>query len=889
MTENCFVVELDGTICQGYGVRVTQEKLAKLLKIPIEQAAQLLGGRPTQIKQGIDLATAEKYKAAVEKTGAGCRIRNISIASNDIHEQDIELPCIESSISGSASTSNDIHEQDIELLRDEAQRLVTLELDILGKMLEEPGVIAAAQAGQSQTFDRSSTSKDIEILTGEQTKLNRLEMVLAVVGIMKSGKSTTINAIVGTEVLPNRDRPMTALPTLITHTPGQFEPLLEFKNNLPIEKLMGELRQVIVLPKNRERLKNLLAKDPTMKDDMKKLLNMIENQGKFEQRYQGAEPICGFLKSLNDLVRLCTTLTVDFPFSDYNKIHELPVIKIEFVNLPKAHQAKGTLTLLDTPGPNESGQPHLEKMMQEQLAKASAVLAILDFTQLKSDSDLKVREALKEIVNVSEGRLYALVNKFDQHSSKSDPEATIKKFVADTLMEGLIGDESVFPVSSKRGYLANRAKHELSMHQKLPVPDPEGKDWVSDFGKEVFGLFQWESQITDVEAVKKGAQLLWERSQFDAPLKNVIHSAQACASVFAVESASAKLHKMAVNIENFLDTHINGVTKTTQELNSQIKALEQDMIRINNCENDAENNSEKMLDDFEKSNKSSFDRANKTMLDELDRSIREKYHHAVQGAGQQKTNDNNLIIFSDEKEAGKLIEVIKKDFSLKFNTTVSTVKKAMKDNLDKFQSNFSDKLVSDAKIIMDLIEERMVKDGFSISLPVPDASLLRLNFSGADMLGNLISEKTKIVTQIRYKQGFVGWVCQKLKTSQLGKENYDVEEPYFEINIGQIKHSIEENLGTTYKKIDEATAEQIRKPLRNLIRNFFVAFKKNVEQLRGDLQQVIKNKQNKKEEQEALAKRFTVIKRNIINVRTDCSGLLKQVQERLPSNMERQT
>lgn len=59
------------------------------------------------------------------------------------------------------------------------------------------------------------------MLNNELRKISRLEMVLAIVGTMKAGKSTTINAIVGTEVLPNRNRPMTALPTLIRHTPGQ--------------------------------------------------------------------------------------------------------------------------------------------------------------------------------------------------------------------------------------------------------------------------------------------------------------------------------------------------------------------------------------------------------------------------------------------------------------------------------------------------------------------------------------------------------------------------------------------------------------------------------------------------------------------------------------------
>ncbi len=59
------------------------------------------------------------------------------------------------------------------------------------------------------------------MLNNELRKISRLEMVLAIVGTMKAGKSTTINAIVGTEVLPNRNRPMTALPTLIRHMPGK--------------------------------------------------------------------------------------------------------------------------------------------------------------------------------------------------------------------------------------------------------------------------------------------------------------------------------------------------------------------------------------------------------------------------------------------------------------------------------------------------------------------------------------------------------------------------------------------------------------------------------------------------------------------------------------------
>lgn len=71
------------------------------------------------------------------------------------------------------------------------------------------------------------------MLQAELRKTTQQEMVVAIVGTMKARKSTTINAIVGKEVLPNRNRPMTALPTLIRHTPGQKEPVLHFTHAGP--------------------------------------------------------------------------------------------------------------------------------------------------------------------------------------------------------------------------------------------------------------------------------------------------------------------------------------------------------------------------------------------------------------------------------------------------------------------------------------------------------------------------------------------------------------------------------------------------------------------------------------------------------------------------------
>ncbi len=143
-------------------------------------------------------------------------------------------------------------------------------------------------------------------------------------------------------------------------------------------------------------------------------------------------------------MRLSKALGVDFPFAAYAAIEHIPVIEVEFVHLAGLENYPGQLAILDTPGPNEAGQPHLQKMLNEQLARASAVLAVMDYTQLKSISDEEVRQAIAAVGKSVP--LYALVNKFDQ---KRPATATMKnrfaRCISGTLMNGSITPGQIFP------------------------------------------------------------------------------------------------------------------------------------------------------------------------------------------------------------------------------------------------------------------------------------------------------------------------------------------------------------------------------------------------------------------------------------------------------------
>src|SRR5699024_8193293 len=103
-----------------------------------------------------------------------------------------------------------MHTQTIFELSQEAERLLQLALQNLDALKSMPiaalDSTTAAITGVSNNvlplhFSTRGVETQLSMLNNELLKITRLEMVLAIVGTMKAGKSTTINAIVGTEVL----------------------------------------------------------------------------------------------------------------------------------------------------------------------------------------------------------------------------------------------------------------------------------------------------------------------------------------------------------------------------------------------------------------------------------------------------------------------------------------------------------------------------------------------------------------------------------------------------------------------------------------------------------------------------------------------------------------
>ncbi|WP_336996407.1 clamp-binding protein CrfC [Leclercia sp. UBA7405] len=721
-----------------------------------------------------------------------------------------------------------MHTQTIFELSQEAERLLQLSLQNLETLKAMPVAVmdstTTALTGESNNvlplhFSARGLDAQQSMLNNELRKITRLEMVLAIVGTMKAGKSTTINAIVGTEVLPNRNRPMTALPTLIRHTPGQKEPVLNFSHVAPIDTLIKQLQ---IKLSNCDRGK--LAQQLEIDKDMNALLGRIEKGEAFEKRYLGAQPIFYCLKNLNDLVRLSQALETDFPFSEYAAIEHIPVIEVEFVHLAGLDAHLGHLTLLDTPGPNEAGQPHLQKMLAEQISRASAVLAVMDYTQLKSISDEEVRQAIS-----AAGRsvpLYALVNKFDQKDRNSDDEEQVRAMISGTLMKGYISPGQIYPVSSMWGYLANRARHELDQRGKLP--DHQSQRWVQDFAEAALGRRWRTADLDDIEHVRHSADLLWEDSLFEQPIRKLIYAAYANASLYALRSASHKLLNYAQNAREYLDFRYQGLTVAFDELQLNITRLEEDMALLQRRQ---ESVSDEVRHEVEEAlcTAEGFINGQKGQIQQaISQVFSSDNLRDLTGYDLRLRSDDpaaaELLVLEDEGQAQIVLSKIRSSCEMILLAAQERISRELALRFDQLESTLARSLNDAMRPIETRIKEELSHAGFRARISFPAFQASQLNFNTRGLFNDVIARENLPASQVAGTSSVRETVSRWLNNPGWGWDDYVVTHTRYVINVAELHDKINHHIAQFCAQIRKALAAQVDVSVTAGMATFFAEF-----------------------------------------------------------------
>ena len=466
------------------------------------------------------------------------------------------------------------------LLSDNLEKLSTMSrnLDILDEweIPRDPEVLNAVSSHTSMHHDSHQDSagnftsrvinETMRVINGEQAKLKSLDMVLAVVGTLKAGKSTTINAIVGEEILPRRNRAMTAIPTLIRHTLAQTEPILSFSHITPFNSQLKILQ---------EKLHHVESENYPKEPELLRLLDKVRDGYQVSSTCTGSETVREYLYNLNNLVSLFAVFALDFPLEEYSDLANMPVIDVRFASLCDLPKSKGQLTLLDTPGINEAGQSHNRSMVRKILRSSSAVLAVVDYTQLSSESSAELGEVLQHVVRTTDHDISVWMNKFDQCDDGCDDQEVAKTVVVDQLFKGNLKADHVFPVSSQAAFLAHRALRQLEQGNAMPTAAP----WVKDFGLRAFGV-DWEESITDRDKVQEKAEKIWARSLYRQPLANAIEATQAQAHILAFQSVAAELSKSTTMINAILSACFQAAEVREQALVWQIDTINENIDQL---------------------------------------------------------------------------------------------------------------------------------------------------------------------------------------------------------------------------------------------------------------------------------------------------------------------
>ncbi|HCP0537458.1 TPA: dynamin family protein [Escherichia coli] len=794
-----------------------------------------------------------------------------------------------------------MHEKNIALLCDEADRLLQLNINLLRQMVDEPDVLSDSKNENRLLFDKQKALKRIEELEGEQIKTARREMVLAVVGTMKAGKSTTINAIVGQEILPNRNRPMTSVPTLIRHVPGKTEPVLHLEHIQPVRNLLITLQEKLATPAGQQ-----VAQTLQQTGDTRELLDILTDDGWLKNEYHGEEEIFTGLASLNDLVRLAAAMGSEFPFDEYAEVQKLPVIDVEFSHLVGMDACQGTLTLLDTPGPNEAGQPQMEVMMRDQLQKASAVLAVMDYTQMNSKADEEVRKELNAIADVSVGRLFVLVNKFDEKDRNGDGADAVCQKVPAMLNSDVLPASRVYPGSSRQAYLANRALHELRKNGTLPVDEA----WVDDFVREAFGRMKKDYVCKDSELATEGATDLWEGSLIDQLITEVILSSHSRAAALAVDSAAAKLMQNAENISEYLSLRHQGLMQSIQSLQAHITSLLEDIREIADCQEqvtadvrmameeiDARTREiltgvctslEEELNDYFRSGK----RKEQQMLEEENSAQpRERnafaFFHDIFGTGNQHDRmrdfdpDSPEIKFSDRREALELMTQIESTVTSLHREAEAQFRPELEKIVSGIETGFRGTALYATENIAGRINTRLEDEGFTVKISFPAVSQLQTRLAVKTNLSALMEERTETVTRRRRQSGLWGKICGAFGTSDWGWETYKEDVSRSVININTVRKEVMSLTRAYFGELQASIEQDINQPVRQEIDAFFCAFREKVEQLRNTLIQSSEDHKRDQQAQERLTRRLQALNERVPELITDSKALREELETML--------
>jgi Dynamin family len=801
-----------------------------------------------------------------------------------------------------------MHKGNIEAAGRETLRLLGHTYDVLEEHLRAQDLVRDADPTQQRHLDRDIAARWKRYIRNEVHKVENLETVLAVVGTMKAGKSMTINAIVGADVLPSRTDPMTTYPTLVRHKPGQIDPVLHFPLAADFIEL-GRQAKARIEDLMREHQLEELFRSWRERQSAEQVLS-----GTFEslvEIYYGREQIFELLEQINDLCRVCAPLDLPLPAANTEEGARLPVIEIEMYHVGTAAQQLGRFTILDSPGPNEFGQgPRLRSIVREQLSQASAVLLVCDFTQQNGDADREIQDYVKEVFSQLTDRVFILV--------EGDSEE-IRNHLSQALLNGLIPRHRIFPVSSQSAFRANWAQRELEINSRLP--DPSVNSITADFGNVALGKL-WREDVTNPERTKRAAQELWRESLFDEPLEQVIRVAATNAALISLKSAVAKIVEYNQVLDYFLKIRETAATTNAKIIQAEIEGLQSDIAKTESAYSEILQELEKMVEDFSEFMKEvcgyatedvktilseyfrtgqvlqkTKDRLRKRRTYSLFRRIAENIGDSIQTLFDWDKDADSALAFptqdfpatdfdamkgkfvvrgpAHEKDAQQLLTRIRERILKVFLAINRKTQRTMAAASAELSSHLRGQIEASLKEILESAQQRL-KQAFDIDFEFPKPDLNYTTDSAHEFEVNVIKKEQETYYRLVEQEGKKGKVKRwfgEFFGKQWGYDKVKSTREISTVDLTELRDQAMKKLGGFAMEMQTQAETFVNSVLRLSVDAYFNELKKYIEAFRGDLLDAINDKQLEKDRLQALHDKIRELKGNVNDLLSDGSSL----------------
>jgi len=582
-------------------------------------------------------------------------------------------------------------------------------------------------------------------------------VALIYIGLIKTGKSTIVDTIIGENVSPSRTAPMTAIPVRYVHDPNAKEPVMLVPFYSDLNRVVRAVKTIVATRGKEAILQQLFGVH------LKALLEKIDSGGlEFRPQYSGSKDVLEASIDLHDLFRLAVqttfpaTLAAELPLDWSRGLDSFLTVSIKF---PDAFGVSSAvkLSVIDTPGVNEAGVERLN--LGQVIVNAVDVCHYVAFTvqaqSYQSKDNTKLRRLISRISSSTRTPTLVLATNLDTLSSSAESQEETRINIAYSLNDvNEYPRESVYFVSGKRKLVGGKMLDYLEKFGTKPsVTDQGGRNEDEETRKMTrdFALFACQGDDEDdrldaysgltLDALKTRCQKLITSSQMKTPMDKMIKTATGSASILSCNKAVEKTKEGSQEIKAYLQRLLDLTTADAVQVDDLAAKCRDVHSNIVQGSTEIRANLVKQMQEFR---------------DDLQRDLQKVQAEFFQDGLSEAISKEDSWQFKTKADAEnrvrKAMEEAEKAFSERVDRSLDNKRAELEETANKIQLEVQEKILKQlTRIVIDSEPEAVMQ----INIPKPDINLSTTGLGFADALvtqqEKLTSMKSKLLSLAHFR------------------------------------------------------------------------------------------------------------------------------------------